>query len=60
MAKELFRMHAENQWIIGIVGMVPRTRTVSNNVGNVPRIAMYGWPMRTPSNMFPEQWYFRE
>ena len=58
MAKEIFRMHAENQWIIGIVGLVPGNLMVSNNLRNVPRTATSAWPIRSPSNAFPEQWFF--
>ena len=58
-ARELFRSHAENQWIITMFGMNPGARLVMNNMANVPRDAASGWPIRSPSNMYPEQWFFR-
>ena len=58
-ARELFRSHAEKQWIISMFGMNPGARLVMNNMANVPREAASGWPIRSPSNMYPEQWFFR-
>ena len=39
--------------------MNPGARLVMNNMANVPRDAASGWPIRSPSNMYPEQWFFR-
>jgi hypothetical protein len=57
--RELFQSHAENQWMISLFGMTPDMRAIDNNMGNVPREAARGWPIRSPSNMYPEMWFFR-
>ena len=59
LGRELYRLHAENLWQIGLVGQSPVYRLVKDSMGNVPRDAAEGWPIRSPSNMFPEQWFFR-
>ena len=59
IGRDIFSTHAEKQWIITIAGLNPNNRLVLNNMANVPRDAASGWPIRSPSNLYPEQWFFR-
>lgn len=62
IARELFRMWADNVWQIGTVGLTPMIQgvvVVNNNLRNVPESLGNDWPLRTPGNARPEQFYFR-
>jgi len=61
LAKELFRLWADNVWEIGTVGLTPMVQgvvVVNNKLKNVAKIAGNDWPLRTPGNTRPEQFYF--
>ena len=60
MAKRIYRDFAEGAYIISFIGMVPQPMVVSNNIGNFPAYGFTYWPLRTPSNAFPEQWFLRQ
>ncbi|NMB46255.1 MAG: ABC transporter substrate-binding protein [Firmicutes bacterium] len=51
-------LHADNIWMIGIVGLVPQPVIVKNNLRNVPEKAVYDTVLRSPSNTCPEQYFF--
>ena len=59
LGKEIGRMHAEYQWVISPVAAVPNPFIVSNRLGNVAEVAASVWQIRTPSNLFPEVFFFR-
>ncbi len=60
LGKEIGRMHAENQWVISPVAEVPVPFIVSNRLGNVAEVARSAWLLRTPANLFPEVFFFRQ
>lgn len=47
--KELYQkmwdLHAENVWMIGLVGEVPQIIVAKNNLRNVPEKSIYAWSM---------------
>lgn len=62
LAQELFRMWADNVWEIGTVGLTPMVQgvvVVNENLQNVPDTAGNDWPLRTPGNTRPEQFFFQ-
>ncbi|HHS82805.1 MAG TPA: hypothetical protein ENJ68_04725, partial [Devosia sp.] len=61
LARELFRIWATNVWEIGTVGLTPMVQgvvVVNNKLRNVAEVAGNDWPLRTPGNTRPEQFYF--
>jgi len=63
LAKELFKVWADNVWEIGTVGLTPMIQgvvVVNKNLHNVPETAGNDWPLRTPGNTRPEQYFFKK
>jgi peptide/nickel transport system substrate-binding protein len=63
LAHELFRIWTENVWEIGTVGLTPMVQgvlVVNNDLRNVPETAGNDWPLRTPGNTRPEQYFFAQ
>ncbi len=63
MAQELFRLWVDNLWEIGTVGLTPMIQgvvVVDNDLRNVPETAGNDWPLRTPGNTRPEQFFFMQ
>ena len=61
LAHELFRIWTDNVWEIGTVGLTPMVQgvlVVNQNLRNVPETAGNDWPLRTPGNTRPEQYFF--
>ena len=61
LAQELFKIWADNVWEIGTVGltpMVPGVVVVNADLRNVSEVAGNDWPLRTPGNTRPEQFYY--
>lgn len=61
LAQELFRIWADNVWEIGTVGLTPMVQgvvVVNQDLRNVPETAGNDWPLRTPGNTRPEQFFF--
>jgi peptide/nickel transport system substrate-binding protein len=61
LAKELFQIWADNIWEVGTVGLTPMVQgvvVVNENLRNVPETAGNDWPLRTPGNTRPEQFFF--
>jgi peptide/nickel transport system substrate-binding protein len=61
LAQELFRNWVDNLWEIGTVGLTPMIQgvvVVSNDLRNVPETAGNDWPLRTPGDTRPEQYFF--
>lgn len=62
LAKELFKIWADNVWEIGTVGLTPMIQgvvVVNKDLHNVPETAGNDWPLRTPGNTRPEQSFFK-
>jgi len=63
LAQELFRIWADNVWEIGTVGLTPAVQgvvVVNQNLRNVPAVAGNDWPLRTPGDTRPEQYFFAQ
>ena len=63
LAKELFTIWADNVWEIGTVGLTPMVQgvvVVNDSLMNVPAVAGNDWPLRTPGDTRPEQYYFQQ
>ncbi len=62
LAQELFRHWVDNLWEIGTVGLTPMIQgviVVNQDLRNVPETAGNDWPLRTPGNTRPEQYFFK-
>jgi peptide/nickel transport system substrate-binding protein len=60
-AQELFRIWSDNVYEIGTIGMTPMVQgvvVVGNKFRNVPATLGNDWPLRTPGNAKPEQFFF--
>ena len=63
LAKELFEIWADNVWEIGTVGLTPMVQGVivaNADLRNVPEVAGNDWPLRTPGNTRPEQYFYAQ
>jgi peptide/nickel transport system substrate-binding protein len=61
LAHELFRIWTDNVWEIGTVGLTPMVQGVvvaNTDLRNVPEVAGNDWPLRTPGNTRPEQYFY--
>jgi peptide/nickel transport system substrate-binding protein len=61
LAHELFQIWTDNVWEIGTVGLTPMVQGVivaNAKLRNVPEVAGNDWPLRTPGNTRPEQYFF--
>jgi peptide/nickel transport system substrate-binding protein len=61
LAHELFRIWTDNVWEIGTVGLTPMVQGVivaNADLRNVPEVAGNDWPLRTPGNTRPEQYFY--
>ena len=62
LAQEMFRIWAENVWEIGTIGLTPMVQgvlVVNDKLGNISEVAGNDWPLRTPGNTRPEQFFFK-
>jgi peptide/nickel transport system substrate-binding protein len=60
-AQELYKIWADQIYEIGIVGLTPMIQgvvVVNNKLKNVPAQLGNDWPLRTPGNARPEQFYY--
>jgi peptide/nickel transport system substrate-binding protein len=60
IGQDLFKLWAENVFEIGTIGLTPLDQgvvIVSNKMHNVPAWLAKDWPLRTPGNAKPEQWW---
>ncbi|MHA1567691.1 MAG: ABC transporter substrate-binding protein [Alphaproteobacteria bacterium] len=63
LAQELFRIWADNVWEVGTVGLTPMVQgviVVNENLRNVAEVAGNDWPLRTPGNTRPEQFFYAQ
>lgn len=61
LAQELFRLWVDQAYELGTVGLTPLVQgvvVINNNLKNVPDTLGNDWPLRTPGNANPEQFYF--
>lgn len=61
LAKELFTLTSHELFWIGTVGLTPMIQgvvVVNQDLRNVPEVVANDWPLRTPGNARPEQWWF--
>jgi peptide/nickel transport system substrate-binding protein len=62
IGQQLFKMHADQAWSIGIVGFgltVNGLYYAKNNLGNVPARIRNNTPQKSPSNALPMTFYFK-
>jgi peptide/nickel transport system substrate-binding protein len=60
-AQELFRIWADNLYEIGTIGLTPMVQgvvVVNTKLRNVPTTLGNDWPLRSPGNARPEQFFF--
>ena len=63
LAQELFRLWSDSLYEIGTVGLTPMVQgvlVVNDNLMNVPEVAGNDWPLRTPGDTRPEQYFFAQ
>ncbi|HWQ84134.1 MAG TPA: ABC transporter substrate-binding protein, partial [Anaerolineales bacterium] len=63
LAQELFTLWTDECYEIGTVGLTPLVQGVvvlNNSLKNVPETLGNDWPLRTPGNAVPEQFYFEQ
>ena len=59
IGKQIVKLHAENVWMIGGVGMPPSIVVVKNNFRNVPEEAVTDWIFMSPGNLDPFTFFFK-
>jgi peptide/nickel transport system substrate-binding protein len=60
-AQEIFRIWADNVYEIGTIGLTPMVQgvvVVNSRLHNVPKTLGNDWPLRSPGNARPEQFFF--
>jgi peptide/nickel transport system substrate-binding protein len=63
LAQELFTLWADQAYEIGTIGLTPLVQgvvVINNDLKNVPETLGNDWPLRTPGNANPEQFYFAQ
>ncbi len=63
LAHELFALWVDQCYEIGTVGLTPLVQgvvVINNSLKNVPTSLGNDWPLRTPGNANPEQFYFEQ
>ena len=60
LGQQIVRIHAENVWMIGTVGMVPAIVVVKDAFRNVPEEAVSDWILMSPGNQDPFQYFFEQ
>jgi peptide/nickel transport system substrate-binding protein len=62
IGKELWKLHVDQVWTIGTVGLGPAilgVRVVKNNMGNVPQRLSINRNTRTPGGSHPSTYFFK-
>ena len=63
IARELWRIHVEQQWVLALVGSAPAAygvRVASNTLGNVPERLSMVRDARVPGGAYPATFFFRD
>jgi peptide/nickel transport system substrate-binding protein len=61
LAQELFTLTSNELYGIGTVGLTPMIQgvvVVNEDLKNVPLVVANDWPLRTPGDARPEQFFF--
>ena len=61
LAKELYQHTATEAYALGTVGLTPMIQgvvVVNDDLRNVPELVANDWPLRTPGDARPEQFFF--
>jgi peptide/nickel transport system substrate-binding protein len=61
LGKQIYMMHADQVWSIGVVGFAPLVYGLylaKNNLGNVPQRIVNDTTIRTPTNALPMTFYY--
>lgn len=61
LAKELFTLTSTEAYSLGTVGLTPMIQgvvVVNDDLQNVPELVANDWPLRTPGDARPEQFFF--
>ncbi|HNR00094.1 MAG TPA: hypothetical protein PKN52_08830, partial [Trueperaceae bacterium] len=62
LAQELFRHAVDELYGFGLVGLTPMVQgvvVVNDNLMNVPAVVANDWPLRTPGDSRPEQFFYK-
>ncbi len=62
LAHELFEIWVDQQWEIGTIGLSPMVQgvvVINADLRNVPDLLANDWPLRTPGNARPEQFFYQ-
>jgi len=59
LLKEAMRIHSQNLWVIGTVGVSWMMAIVKNDLRNVPESG-FTWHPAAPGVFRPEQWFFKK
>jgi peptide/nickel transport system substrate-binding protein len=60
LANEIYKIHMNNQWVIGYAGSTPVPIVVSNNLRNVPEKAIMSDETRSLGHGHPAQFYLKQ
>jgi len=63
IAQQIFKLWVDNMFEIGTIGLTPLDQgvcVVSANMRNIPTKLGKDWPLRTPGNARPEQWFYKK
>jgi peptide/nickel transport system substrate-binding protein len=60
LVREFLNLHKKNLWMVGTVGALPQPIVVKNNFRNVPSGLPWDDPLRSPKNLRPEQFFFKQ
>ncbi len=63
LAKELYTHWVDQVYEVSILGLSPMVQgvvVVNNSLHNIPTQLGNDWPLRTPGNARPEQWFFEQ
>ena len=63
LAKEMYTLWVDQQILIGTIGLSPMVQgvvVVNSSMRNVPTTLGNDWPLRTPGNARPEQFFFKK
>ncbi|NLE57794.1 MAG: ABC transporter substrate-binding protein [Planctomycetes bacterium] len=63
LLKEMFTVWVDNLYQIGTIGLTPMVQgvvVVNSKLRNVPELVANDWPLRTPGNARPQQWFYAD
>lgn len=60
LMRKVLEIHKDQKHTLGICTAPPEVVVVKNNFRNVPEEAVSDWPLLTPANTSPEQYFIRQ